>query len=187
MPKKESLYTDHEYTIMQEIADNEKVTQRELSKHLGVSLGTINVLMNKMVREGLIKMNQVSQKQVLYMLTPVGMMAKAKKTVSYLKAHYKAIDSSKQRIKTLFNKLNAKHKKIYICIDDQAIREVIDMAIHELNSENIGIDYEFFNTMDEMDWVKHQEYILVYLEPEDTDNPITFPKEILQLNLINYL
>ncbi len=99
MTHNKSLYKDYEYAIMQEIEANDKVTQRELSRNMGVSLGTVNVLMNKMVREGLIKMTQVSQKQVLYILTPFGMMAKAKKTVSYLKAHYKAIDMSKQMIK----------------------------------------------------------------------------------------
>jgi DNA-binding MarR family transcriptional regulator len=187
MSKKKSLYTDHEYIIMQEIADNENVTQRELSKHLGVSLGTINVLMNKMVREGVIKMTQVSQKQVLYMLTPMGMMAKAKKTVSYLKAHYKAIDSSKQTLKKLLNKLNGKYKKIYIFIEDQDIREVIDIVIHEINRTNILIECEFIDNIDKMDWGAHQESILVYLEPEDTDNSITLPKNMTQLNLLEYL
>ncbi|HHU72069.1 MAG TPA: winged helix-turn-helix transcriptional regulator, partial [Clostridiales bacterium] len=78
------LLADNEYVIMSEVVENEYITQRELSKKLGVSVSTVNVLMNKMIREGLIKMTQVSQKQVLYMLTPVGMMEKAKKTVTYL-------------------------------------------------------------------------------------------------------
>jgi DNA-binding MarR family transcriptional regulator len=172
---------------MKEIADNENVTQRELSRTLGVSLGTINVLMNKMVREGLIKMTQVSQKQVLYMLTPFGMMAKAKKTVSYLKAHYKAIDTSKQALKDLFKELNEHYEKILIFIEDFDIREVIDLSIYELNRENILIDYEFIDTIDKMVWGENQKTILVYLKTEDTDCPMTLPKEISQLNLLDYL
>jgi len=187
MSKNKSSYTDHEYTIMKEIADNENVTQRELSRTLGVSLGTINVLMNKMVREGLIKMTQVSQKQVLYMLTPFGMMAKAKKTVSYLKAHYKAIDTSKQVLKDLFKELNEHYEKILIFIEDFDIREVIDLSIYELNRENILIDYEFIDTIDKMVWGENQKTILVYLKTEDTDCPMTLPKEISQLNLLDYL
>mgnify|MGYP001308195872 CR=1 FL=1 len=187
MEQNKSLYTDHEYTIMQEIADNENVTQRELSRNLGVSLGTINVLMNKMVREGLIKMTQISQKQVLYMLTPFGMMAKAKKTVSYLKAHYKAIDMSKQTLKDLFKELNEKYEKIFVFIEDLDIREVINLSIHELNRENILIDHEFIDTINEMAWGENQKTILVYLKTEDTNSPITVPKEIPQVNLLDYL
>ena len=79
MAESKSIFSDNEYTIMSEIMDNENVSQRELSRKLGVSVSTVNALMNKMIKEGLIKMTQVSQKQVFYMLTPIGMMEKAKK------------------------------------------------------------------------------------------------------------
>lgn len=71
---------------MSEIVDNENVSQRELSRKLGVSVSTVNALMNKMIKEGLIKMTQVSQKQVFYMLTPVGMVEKAKKNRELFKS-----------------------------------------------------------------------------------------------------
>ena len=97
MAESKSIFSDNEYTIMSEIVDNENVSQRELSRKLGVSVSTVNALMNKMIKEGLIKMTQVSQKQVFYMLTPVGMVEKAKKTVSYLKVHYRAIYQTKEK------------------------------------------------------------------------------------------
>lgn len=185
MAKNKLPYADYEYTIMQKIADNQNITQRELSKNLGVSLGTINVLMNKMIREGLIKMTQVSQKQVLYMLTPFGMMAKAKKTVNYLKAHYKAIDISKQLLKDLFKELNEDYKKIVIFIEDYDIREVIALSIHELNRENISIHHQFIDTFSEMNW--EENIILVYLQTEDVDYSIPVTPSISQLNLLDYL
>ena len=79
MAESKSIFSDNEYTIMSEIMDNENVSQRELSRKLGISVSTVNALMNKMIKEGLIKMTQVSQKQVFYMLTPIGMIEKAKK------------------------------------------------------------------------------------------------------------
>ncbi len=79
MSEEESLLLDDEYIIMSEVSENEKISQRELSRKLGVSVSTVNILVNKMIKDGLIKVTQVSQRQVLYMLTPVGMMEKAKK------------------------------------------------------------------------------------------------------------
>ena len=79
MSEEESLLLDDEYIIMSEVSENEKISQRELSRKLGVSVSTVNILVNKMIKDGLIKVTQVSQRQLLYMLTPVGMMEKAKK------------------------------------------------------------------------------------------------------------
>lgn len=79
LSEEESLLLDDEYIIMSEVSENEKISQRELSRKLGVSVSTVNILVNKMIKDGLIKVTQVSQRQVLYMLTPVGMMEKAKK------------------------------------------------------------------------------------------------------------
>ena len=121
---------------MSEIAENENLTQRELSKKLGVSVSTVNVLMNKMIREGLIKMTQVSQKQVLYMLTPAGMMEKAKKTVSYLKAHYRAIYQTKEKLKFIFEDLGKYHEIILILMPNDEMGEIIGIAIEEFQSEN---------------------------------------------------
>lgn len=121
---------------MSEIMDNENVTQRELSKKLGISVSTVNVLVNKMIKEGLIKMTQVSQKQVFYMLTPVGMMEKAKKTVSYLKAHYRAIYQTKEKIKAVFKELDQEHDAIFVLMCDDEVSEMIGIAVEEFRSNN---------------------------------------------------
>ncbi|WZL81020.1 winged helix-turn-helix transcriptional regulator [Vallitaleaceae bacterium 9-2] len=187
MTNNKSLYKDYEYAIMQEIEANNKVTQRELSRNMGVSLGTVNVLMNKMVREGLIKMTQVSQKQVLYMLTPFGMMAKAKKTVSYLKAHYKAIEMSKQMIKVFLRGLAERYQQIYVYIQDKEIREVIELAFYELNREDLLIDYVFIDTIDKMNLDKQEEVAIIYLKTDPIEEYINLSKEISCYNLLDYL
>lgn len=132
-----SVFSDNEYTIMLEIAENENLTQRELSKKLGVSVSTVNVLMNKMIREGLIKMTQVSSKQVLYMLTPVGMMEKAKKTVNYLKIHYRAIFQTKEKIKSILEELAQDHDVVFILISEDEMGEMIEIAVDEFNFSHI--------------------------------------------------
>lgn len=143
MAASKSVFSDNEYTIMSEIIENENVTQRELSRKLGVSVSTVNVLINKMIKEGLLKMTQVSQKQVFYMLTPVGMMEKAKKTLSYLKAHYRAIYEMKEKIKSVLGELAQEHDAINILIGDDEMGEIIGIAVNEfqlnLSESNIEI------------------------------------------------
>ncbi|MBF4695146.1 winged helix-turn-helix transcriptional regulator [Fusibacter ferrireducens] len=128
-----SIFVDKEYTIMSEIIDNENVTQRALSKKLGISVSTVNTLINKMIRDGLIKMTQVSQKQVFYMLTPIGMMEKTKKTVTYLKVHYRTIYETKEKIKSIIAELNQEHDVIFVLLDDDEMGEIMGIALDEID------------------------------------------------------
>jgi DNA-binding MarR family transcriptional regulator len=131
-----SKHSYNEYVIMTEIIDNENVSQRELSRKLGLSVGTVNILINKMIKEGMIKMNLVSQKQVMYMLTPVGVVEKAKKTVSYLKGHYRAIYETKEKVKLILDELNLKYENIFILNSNDEMGELIKLATTEYKSEN---------------------------------------------------
>ncbi|BEP30366.1 winged helix-turn-helix transcriptional regulator [Helicovermis profundi] len=131
MALRKNLYSDNELIILTEILDNKKISQRQLSHKLGLSLGTINVLINKMVKEGMIKMNHVSQNQVMYMLTPMGMAEKTKKTVSYLKSHYRVIYETKEKIKHIMSELHKKYENIIILKTDDEIGDIIEVAVLE--------------------------------------------------------
>lgn len=158
-----SKFIDNEYTIMSEIVENENVTQRQLSKKLGISVSTVNVLMNKMIREGLIKMTQVSQKQVLYMLTPAGMIEKANKTVSYLKAHYRAIYEMKEKIKLAFEKLLQVHDAVFIFVCDDGISEILYKAVKEFQSSHTESNIKVINQKNKNDIKNFKAPVLVYM------------------------
>lgn len=152
---------------MSEIAENENLTQRELSKKLGVSVSTVNVLMNKMIKEGLIKMTQVSQKQVLYMLTPAGMMEKAKKTVSYLKIHYRAIYQTKEKIKSTLENLSQKYDVIFILMSEDEMGEMIEIAVDEFETSHSRSKIEFVDENKVINIKNYECAALVHLSAED--------------------
>lgn len=163
MAEKESLIFDNEYVIMSEVAENENVTQRELSKKLGISVSTVNVLMNKMIREGLIKMTQVSPKQVFYMLTPVGMMEKAQKTVSYLKAHYRAIYETKEKIKAVLDELIDENDVIYVLMSNDEMGEILDIAVHEYTSKHSNSNIKIVYSNNDVDVKDYKSPILLHM------------------------
>lgn len=167
MADSKSIFSDNEYTIMSEIMDNENVSQRELSRKLGVSVSTVNALMNKMIKEGLIKMTQVSQKQVFYMLTPVGMMEKAKKTVSYLKAHYRAIYQTKEKIKEIFKELANDHDVIFVLKSDDEMGEMIGIAINEFKPSNYNSKLIVLDMKNKMNLEDFNSSVLVHMIPNE--------------------
>ena len=141
---------------MTEIIEDKHVSQRDLSRKLELGLGTINVLINKMIKEGLIKMEQVTQKQVSYMLTPVGMMEKAKKTVSYIKSHYSAIHETKEKIKYIFEELNIKYENILVLKADGEMGNLIKTAVAEYKSENKSVNIKMVDKDFKFESIKQQ-------------------------------
>ena len=136
MTKDQINIKDSRYHILSEISENNNVTQRELSKNLRLSLGSINLIINKMIHEGLIKIEHVSQKQVLYMLTPKGFLEKANKTVQYLKVHYKAISETKETIKKVLTEQCKEHDAIYVLSEDMEMSAIIGLAVNEYTAKN---------------------------------------------------
>jgi DNA-binding MarR family transcriptional regulator len=169
---------------MTEIADNEHITQRELSSKLGVSLGSVNILINKMAKEGLIKIEQVSSKQVLYMLTPAGMIAKAKKTVRYLKVHYRAIYETKEKIKTLFLELLDEYEMVYLFIDDEEMLAIMDLAIEELSTKKTNIKSVTPMILETLWHGIPDQSIFIYSDAEVVHK---MPKDMPKIDLLTYL
>ncbi|HYE10146.1 MAG TPA: winged helix-turn-helix transcriptional regulator [Patescibacteria group bacterium] len=127
---------DKEYIILESIDNNSMTTQRELSKKLGISLGSINLLINKMVREGLIKVERVNTNTILYMLTPKGFMEKLNKTYNYIRIHYKYISEVKEKFKYQLSNLDHK-AKIVVVLEHDEISDLVATAIKELNRPNL--------------------------------------------------
>ncbi len=130
---------DKEYVILECIDNNSMITQRELSKKAGVSLGTVNILINKMVREGLIKIEKVNTNTILYMLTPKGFMEKVNKTYKYIKIHYKYLSETMDKIKNQLAKLLENEEKIVIILESDETGELVHTAIKELGSPKIQV------------------------------------------------
>ena len=77
-----------QFEVLRRLHQTPKVSQRTLSKDLGVGLGTINFCFQALVEKGLVKMQNFSQSKsklrYAYLLTPAGVAAKSKLTVEFL-------------------------------------------------------------------------------------------------------
>lgn len=137
MGEKRNTSEDYEYQIMEAVEASESINQRDLATSLGVSLGTINLLLSKMTKEGLIKIEKVSKRQVLYMLTPKGAFEKAQKTISYLKSHYQAINAMKENFKKHLDLAFKAYNHVVFCdINDAALTSTLEMAAEEYQKIN---------------------------------------------------
>ena len=80
--KEDSGYLDvRELEILEKIENNGHLTQRDLSKEVGIALGLVNHLLRKMVKKGWIKIKNIDAKRIRYLITPEG--AREKSSLSY--------------------------------------------------------------------------------------------------------
>ena len=89
MPKGEKLVIeDTDYHVFKILEDNPRISQRALAGALGVSLGKANYCIKALIDKGLVKANNFKnsdkKRAYFYVLTPSGIEAKAKISVSFL-------------------------------------------------------------------------------------------------------
>lgn len=76
--KEDSGYLDvRELKILEKIEGNGHLTQRDLSKEVGIALGLVNHLLKKMVKKGWIKIKNLDANRIRYLITQEGAREKS--------------------------------------------------------------------------------------------------------------
>ncbi len=101
--------SDAEYLILKKFQDNPYLTQRELSKELGVSLGKTNYIINALIDKGWLKLMNFkrSDKKLgySYLLTTQGITEKAILAQKFLKRKSEEYNRLKEEIENLKKEL----------------------------------------------------------------------------------
>jgi EPS-associated MarR family transcriptional regulator len=101
--------SDAEYLILKQLEDNPHLTQRDISKELGVSLGKTNYVIKALIDKGWLKLNNFkrSDKKLgyIYLLTPTGISEKTVLAQNFLRRKSDEYNRLKEEIKKLRNEL----------------------------------------------------------------------------------
>lgn len=69
-----------ELRVLTDVSSDGFVTQRRLAKRYGLALGLTNLLIRRLVRKGYIKIVNLQRNRIRYLITPTGLMEKARLT-----------------------------------------------------------------------------------------------------------
>ena len=99
------IHEENHLKVLRMLADRPDVSQRELAKALGISLGKTNYCLRALLKKGLIKMqNFASSNNKLayaYLVTPEGLAEKAGLTARFLKRKVAEYDDLRREIAAL--------------------------------------------------------------------------------------
>lgn len=108
---------DIQLKLLKLLGEEPKLTQREMNKKMGVSLGKINYCISALAEKGMIKIerfkNNSNKISYLYRLTPDGMDELARLTIDFLKLKIDEYDQIKQEIRVLSAQINEMDPNLY--------------------------------------------------------------------------
>jgi len=100
------LTDEYRYKVLKLLDDNPELTQRQLAKTLGISLGKVNYCLKALIAKGVIKAgnfkNSQNKKAYAYFLTPKGVEDKARVTAEFLKvklAEHRALQAEIEQLR----------------------------------------------------------------------------------------
>lgn len=99
------LTDEYRYKILKLVESKPELSQRELAKELGISLGKANFCLKALIDVGMVKAtnfrNSKNKLAYMYLLTPSGIDAKANITMRFLKRKVEEHDELLREIEEL--------------------------------------------------------------------------------------
>ena len=101
--------SDAEYIILRILENNPKMTQRQMAKELGLSLGKTNYIVRALIDKGWVKLSNFKRSGnklgYIYLLTPEGLSEKTLLAQNFLNRKSEEYNRLKKEIEMLKNEL----------------------------------------------------------------------------------
>jgi len=93
------------YTVLKLIEEYPEISQRELARRMGVSLGKVNYCLKALVEKGFVKLQNFRRSDnklaYAYLMTPDGLEEKARVTLAFLRRKESEYETIKREIDQL--------------------------------------------------------------------------------------
>ncbi len=191
MKKGPSNLDVRELEILEKIENNGHLTQRDLSREVGIALGLVNHLLKKMVIKGWVKIKNVNAKRIKYLITPQGAKEKSrllyKRVESTIHFYLEAKRIIKEKVAHLKNE-GVESVSIY---GINHIAEVLFIVLKELglrldcvvDNDKKGGEWFGYKIIDMDGFLKSNTNVLI-LASFDKDEIDSFCKERRKVNII---
>jgi len=103
--KRSKLQEDTHFRVLRLLQNNPEMSQRELAKAVGVSVGGMHYVLNALVDKGLVKLGNFAaaedKRRYAYILTPKGIAEKAALTRAFLARKMEEYEALRTEIETV--------------------------------------------------------------------------------------
>ncbi|MBI3825242.1 MAG: winged helix-turn-helix transcriptional regulator [Candidatus Rokubacteria bacterium] len=121
--------------ILSEIAERQHVTQRSLSKKLGIALGLTNLYLKRLGRKGYIKITTIPSNRVKYLLTPKGVAQKTRLTYEYMRFSLHLYRETRGRLRDALRRMEGNGGERVAVYGEGEAAELACLTLMELGIE----------------------------------------------------
>jgi len=125
--------------ILDELSNNDSMTQRDLSSNLGIALGLVNSYVKNLVKKGFITVRTIPTKRYAYYLTPKGFTEKTRLTFDMLHDYTRVYREARRNFKLLFHELEAGGMKTVIFAGADETAEIAYITLQETHIELVHV------------------------------------------------
>jgi DNA-binding MarR family transcriptional regulator len=127
------------FLLMNEIDKEEPLTQRELSRRLGIALGLVNSYIKNLVAKGYVRISEFPRNRYSYLLTPQGLAEKSRLAFQHLSYFTNLYKITRQDYLELFRSLQAAGVAgVTFCGVDE-VAEIAYLSLRETGIELAGV------------------------------------------------
>ena len=103
------------YRLLKILSEDSSLTQREMSRRMGISLGKLNYCLTELAKRGFVKIHRFkdssNKTKYMYLLTPRGMEEKTRVAMNFLKRKVREYEEIKKVIRELSQEIEGKESK----------------------------------------------------------------------------
>lgn len=125
--------------VLDELEKDSQLSQRALSKRLGVALGLTNLYIKRLIKKGYIRVRNIKKNRLIYELTPSGIAKKASLTLGYIQDSFEFYRQVRREAKTRFQELLNEGSRIVAFAGIGEIAEIAYLSLQESGLRLVAI------------------------------------------------
>ncbi len=123
---------EREFELVNIVGANLASNQRDLSKHLNLSLGQTNMLIRRLITKGYIRITQLNKRKVKYLLTPKGIAEKMRKSIKYTLKTINSIGLINDRLQLSLREFVERGERNFVILGKSDFAMLVEIAIKKL-------------------------------------------------------
>lgn len=127
---------EREFELINILGGDLGSNQRDLSRHMNLSLGMINMLIRRLISKGYIRIEQLNKRKVQYILTPKGFSEKMRKSVNYTLKTISSIGLIRNRVKTILVEQYDNGVRMFHYYGNPDISVLVEMVFNEVCTDD---------------------------------------------------
>ena len=127
------------FQLLSEITGDEPLSQREISRRLGIAVGLVNSYLKNLVAKGYVRVKSFPKNRYAYLLTPTGIAEKSRlacRHLSYFTGLYTVV---RQDYLDLFRSLEAAGVRQVIFCGVDEVAEIAYLSLRETGVQLVGV------------------------------------------------